>query len=138
MAQFGTSNFYGSGPRHGKAAARQRGKGDCFMPVPVPDPENALQLYQRTLEVLGYVLLGAALIAIGVYVLLVSSEFMADKVWSKGTRRRRFGSVVEQSTRDVSATGTGFPDPAREDILHMPAPQPSVDAVRAASVRKRA
>ncbi len=100
------------------------------MPVPVAaSAETALQL----LHILGWVLVGAALIAVAVYLALLCSEMLMDNLPQKTAPHGRAGTVPIKS-----AASTELPLSPRlkdQNIVEMPAARP--DAQQPARVRTR-
>ncbi len=76
----------------------------------VPSAETALLLYQTILYWLAYVLVGAGLLAVGVYVVLVLSETLVPEIRSKAGD---LSAATAQATHGVSGK-----------VLEIPGPQP--------------
>ncbi len=107
------------------------------MSVPVaPSAETALQLFQNTLHVLGWVLLGAALIAIGLYLAFLGSETLIDNLPQKTALHRRAGTVSAEKDRDAATELLLAARPKDQNIVEMPAARP--DARQSGRVRTRA
>ena len=92
---------------------------------PSLDPETALQLYRAVLYCMGYVLVGAAVIGLSVYIVLVCGEIFFSQPRSKTQRAR----VPQPARRAPVAEETLELSSAETPILAAPE-GPGKEAVR--------